>query len=148
MHFVFLTLGYTPDLYGGGYRYATEVAELLARRGHEVHALYPKPDERLPARELRNGVKLHRLARGTGGFLSRWRTTNRVASGRAQKLLAEARQPTLLISHHAYLGPALRGRRHCTTSRSVGLGTPFLPPRDSPVLAAADDGPVRAGRDG
>jgi len=114
MRFVFLTLGYTPDLDGGGYRYATEVAELLARRGHEVHALYPNPDERLPARELRNGVQLHRLARGTGGFLSRWRTANRAASGRAQKLLAEARQPTLLFSHHAYLGPALKGRRHCT----------------------------------
>lgn len=112
MRFVFLTLGYTPDLDGGGYRYATEVAELLARRGHEVHALYPNPDERLPARERRNGVELHRLVRGCGGFLRRWRAANRAASGRVQELLQEARQPTLLFSHHAYLEPALRGTRY------------------------------------
>ncbi len=112
MRFVFLTLGYTPDLDGGGYRYATEVAELLARRGHEVHALYPTPDDRLPARERRNGVELHRLARGAGGFLSRWRAANRAASERVGELLASATGPTLLFSHHAYLEPALRGGRY------------------------------------
>ncbi len=109
MRFVFLTLGYTPDLDGGGYRYATEVAELLASRGHEVHALYPNPDEKLPARERRRGVELHRLPRGEGGFLSRWWSANRAARVRVEELLRKSDQPTLLFSHHAYLEPALRG---------------------------------------
>lgn len=109
MRFVFLTLGYTPDLDGGGYRYATEVAELLAARGHEVHAVYPNPGEQLPARERRNGVELHRLARGEGSFLKRWRTANRAARATVNELLSEATAPTLLFSHHAYLEPALRG---------------------------------------
>lgn len=109
MRFVFLTLGYTPDLDGGGYRYATEVAQLLAARGHEVHALYPNPDEKLPARERRRGVELHRLPRGEGGFLSRWRAANGAARIRVEELLREVTQPTLLFSHHAYLEPALRG---------------------------------------
>ncbi len=112
MRFVFLTLGYTPDLDGGGYRYATEVAELLAARGHEVHALYPSPDDALPDRELRRNVSLHRLPRGQGGFVSRWRSANRAARARVKDLLASAGEPTLLFSHHAYLGPALRGWRH------------------------------------
>jgi glycosyltransferase involved in cell wall biosynthesis len=109
MRFVFLTLGYTPDLDGGGYRYATEVAELLAARGHEVHALYPNPDEKLPTRERRRGVELHRLSRGKGGFLSRWRAANRAARTRVNELLRVGSQSTLLFSHHAYLEPALRG---------------------------------------
>jgi glycosyltransferase involved in cell wall biosynthesis len=109
MRFVFLTLGYTPDLDGGGYRYATEVAELLAARGHEVHALYPTPDESLPARESRRGVELHRLTRGEGGFLRRWRAANRAVRQRVVELLAGQGGPTLLFSHHAYLEPALRG---------------------------------------
>ncbi len=109
MRFVFLTLGYTPDLDGGGYRYATEVAELLAARGHEVHALYPTPDESLPARESRRGVELHRLTRGEGGFLRRWRAANRAVRQRVYELLAGQGGPTLLFSHHAYLEPALRG---------------------------------------
>lgn len=109
MRFVFLTLGYTPDLDGGGYRYATEVAELLAARGHEVHALYPNPDVKLPSRERRRGVELHRIPRGEGGFVSRWRAANRAARVCVEGLLREATQPTLLFSHHAYLEPALRG---------------------------------------
>lgn len=109
MRFVFLTLGYTPDLDGGGYRYATEVAELLAARGHEVHALYPTPDESLAARERRRGVELHRLTRGEGGFLRRWRAANRAVRQRVVELLKGQGEPTLLFSHHAYLEPALRG---------------------------------------
>lgn len=109
MRFVFLTLGYTPDLDGGGYRYATEVAQLLAAHGHEVHALYPTPDESLAAREHRRGVELHRLARGEGGFLRRWRAANRAVRQRVVELLAGQGGPTLLFSHHAYLEPALRG---------------------------------------
>ncbi len=107
MRFVFLTLGYTPDLDGGGYRYATEVAELLAVRGHEVHAVYPNPGEH-PAREYRSGVELHRVDRGTGGFRTRWKAANRRARDVVQSLL-ETPSPLLLFSHHAYLAPALAG---------------------------------------
>lgn len=109
MRFVFLSLGYAPDLDGGGYRYATEVAELLSARGHEVHVLYPNPDEQFVSRERRRGVELHRLPRGGGGFLKRWRAANRTARQRVIELLREGTGPTLLFSHHAYLEPALHG---------------------------------------
>jgi glycosyltransferase involved in cell wall biosynthesis len=109
MRFVFLTLGYTPELDGGGYRYATEVAELLAARGHEVHALYPMPEGDFDPRERRRGVELHRLPRSEGGFFRRWRTVNRAVRRRVMELLQTVGTPTLLFSHHAYLEPALRG---------------------------------------
>jgi len=67
MRFVFLTLGYHPDLDGGGYRYATEIAERLAGLGHEVHAIYPNPKNQLPAEAVREGVHLHRAPDGTAG---------------------------------------------------------------------------------
>jgi len=108
MRFIFLTLGFTPDLDGGGYRYATEVAELLASRGHEVHALFPEVDQSRPARERRAGVELHRLPRGTGGFFARWRRANHAARARVAELLAASDAPTLVFSHHAYFGPAAR----------------------------------------
>lgn len=107
MRFVFLTLGYAPDLDGGGYRYATEVAELLAARGHEVHAVYPNPGD-WPARERRSGVELHRVERGTGGFRTRWKAAHRRAREVVRSLLADP-QPLLLFSHHAYLARAVAG---------------------------------------
>ena len=112
MRFIFLTLGYTPDLDGGGYRYATEVAELLASRGHEVHAVYPNPGEQLSATELRNGVHLHRVPRNGAGFLGRWRNAN---AGARDCVVSILRTPskTLLFSHHAYMSPAVKGMRHC-----------------------------------
>ena len=106
---LFLTLGYTPDLDGGGYRYATEVAELLAARGHEVHALYPNPGNELPAEETRRNVRLHRIARPAGGFYAGFRAANRGARACLQTLLTASREPTLLFLHQAYLSPALRG---------------------------------------
>ena len=111
MRFIFLSLGYTPDLDGGGYRYATEVAELLARRGHEVHAIYPNPGETLPATECRKGVHLHRVARTGSGFLNRWRAAN---SGARDCVCSILRTPssTLLFSHHAYMSPSVKGLRH------------------------------------
>lgn len=108
MRIVFLTLGYTPDLDGGGYRYATEVAELMARRGHSVHAIYPNPGDTLPPREQRSGVELHRLARTGGGFRARWRSANAGARESVRQLLQD-QTPTLIFSHHAYLAPALEG---------------------------------------
>lgn len=111
MRFIFLTLGYTPDLDGGGYRYATEVAELLARRGHEVHAIYPNPGETLPTTELRRGVNLHRVARRGSGFLTRWRAANSGAKDCVDSILRTPSR-TLLFSHHAYLSPSVKGLRH------------------------------------
>lgn len=106
---IFLTLGYTPDLDGGGYRYATEVAELLAARGHEIHAIYPNPRPELPEEEIRRGVHLHRIPRPAGGFYAGFRTANRGARARLRSLLADSAGPSLLFLHQAYLSPALRG---------------------------------------
>lgn len=112
MRFVFLTLGYTPDLDGGAFRYATEVAERLAARGHEVHAVYPNPSKHLPERDERAGVVLHRVGRGAGGFISRWRAALSSAQAVVEGLLASPRPPTLLFSHHAYLAGALKPWPH------------------------------------
>ena len=106
---IFLTLGYTPDLDGGGYRYATEVAELLAARGHEIHAVYPNPRPELPAEEVRRGVHLHRIQRPAGGFYAGFRTANRGVRACLRNLLTDSRSPSLLFLHQAYLSPALRG---------------------------------------
>jgi glycosyltransferase involved in cell wall biosynthesis len=108
MRYIFLTLGYTPDIDGGGYRYATEVAELLAARGREVHALYPRPKPELPERERRAGVELWRTPRPGGGFFANWRAANRGVRANLSKLLADP-QPTFILSHHAYLAPAAKG---------------------------------------
>ncbi len=112
MRFIFMTLGYTPDLDGGGYRYATEVAELLAGRGHEVHAIYPNPGETLPATEVQKGVRLHRLPRNGTGFLSRWRAANAEAKTCIASILRTPSK-SLLFSHHAYMSPSVRGLKHC-----------------------------------
>lgn len=109
MRFLFLTLGYSPDIDGGGYRYATEVAELLARRGHEVHAVFPNPGNLFPAKEIRKDVALYRLAKASGGFLGNFRAANQAAHARVREILEVSRAPTLIFSHHAYLDPALVG---------------------------------------
>lgn len=106
--FIFLTLGYTPDLDGGGYRYATEVAETLARRGHEVHALYPNPKNAFPPRETRNGVHLHRVPKAPGGFYAGFKSANRDCRTEIRQLLEASRKRTLLFLHQAYLAPALK----------------------------------------
>jgi glycosyltransferase involved in cell wall biosynthesis len=110
MRFVFLTLGYHPDLDGGGYRYATEVAERLAALGHEVHAVYPNPRNALPSSEFRNGVQLHRVTDGTGSFFANWRSENAEARRVLDRLLAPGSPRTLLATHQAYFESAARGR--------------------------------------
>ncbi len=106
MRFVFLTLGYHPDLDGGGYRYATEIAERLAVRGHEVHAIYPNPKNLLPAEGFRQGVHLHRTPDGSAGFLANYRSENSAAHLKLVELLAPGSPRTLLATHQAYFGPA------------------------------------------
>lgn len=106
MRFVFLTLGYHPDLDGGGYRYATEIAERLADRGHEVHAIYPNPRNQLPPEAVRQRVHLHRTPDGTAGFLANYRSENSAAHLKLVELLAPGSPRTLLATHQAYFGPA------------------------------------------
>jgi glycosyltransferase involved in cell wall biosynthesis len=107
MRFVFLTLGYHPDTVGGGWRYAAEVAERLAQRGHSVSVVCQNTEAALPDTEIRRGVRLVRFPRGSGGFFRKWRHENRLAQGILGRLSAEAPEPALLGLHHAYLQPAL-----------------------------------------
>jgi len=110
MRFVFLTLGYHPDLDGGGYRYATEVAERLAARGHEVHAIYPNPKNAFAEEESRHGVHLHRVRDGTGSFFANWRSENAGARAILARLLPTGHARTLVATHQAYFEAAARGR--------------------------------------
>lgn len=111
MRFVFLTQGYHPDIDGGAYRYAAEVAEVLASRGHEVHALAKNPENKLPDSEFRNGVHLHRLRSPGGGFLKNWSGVVAAADAELEKLLTLPGR-TLILSHHAYFEKALKNIRH------------------------------------
>jgi glycosyltransferase involved in cell wall biosynthesis len=110
MRFVFLTLGYHPDIDGGAYRYAAEVAEVLAGRGHEVHALTKNPDGTHPAEEVRNGVRIRRITGPGGGFLRNWSGIV-TESRRCLEALRILPGATRVVSHHAYFERALRGVR-------------------------------------
>ena len=109
MRFAFLTLGYHPDLLGGAFRYATELAERLAARGHTVEVFSPNPGNALPWQESRAGVSLRRFPNVHGLFALNWRREN----ARARVLLAEALQgakgPVLVGCHHAFFAPCLAG---------------------------------------
>lgn len=107
MRFVFLTLGYHPDQIGGGYRYVTCVAERLASRGHEVHAVYPAPHGGPAAVVEQRGVTCHRFPNGSGNFISNWLRENRSARQRIRALAASAVEPGILISAHAFHGLAV-----------------------------------------
>jgi glycosyltransferase involved in cell wall biosynthesis len=117
MHFTFITLGYHPDLDGGGYRYAAALAESLSRRGHRVEVISSNVNNELPSVEDVAGVKVYRLRGMSGGipFWSNWLTRNRALS----RLLHEKDQASngtpawdILISHHTYFGKAVRRWPH------------------------------------
>jgi len=107
MRFLFLTLGYHPDTIGGGWRYAAEVAERLAGRGHAVSVICQNTEANLPATEIRRGVALHRFARGSGSFFTKWRRENRQAQDLLTRLRSESSAAVLIATHHAYLQAAL-----------------------------------------
>lgn len=108
MRFVFLTLGYHPDTDGGAYRYAAEVAEVLAGRGHAVEVITKAPDQTLPVQETRNGVRLHQVRGPGGGFRRNW--SGVVDAAKAElKVCHNPSKPDLVASHHAYFERALRG---------------------------------------
>lgn len=112
MRFLFVTLGYHPDLAGGAYRYASELAEGLAARGHSVVVLTPNPGDRLPASEVRHGVHVHRLPGGPGPSWTHRRTRNRAARVLLEALAREPGGPPLTGLHHAYLAPSLAVAPH------------------------------------
>lgn len=104
MRFIFLSLGYHPDLVGGAYRYVTEVASRLAARGHEVHVLHPAPPGRTEGVEIRRQVRLHRFPNGDGWFLQNWRQENR----HVRRLLGSlASSSTLIVATHAFFSPSV-----------------------------------------
>jgi len=105
MRFLFLTLGYHPDLIGGAYRYAAELAERLAGRGHAVEIILPAPEGKPPGTEERAGVRLHWFANARGSAWANWRSENRAA---ADLLRARLQPGTLVGFHHAFFAPCLR----------------------------------------
>ncbi len=109
MHFVFLTLGYHPDLAGGAYRYVAEVAQRLAARGHEVDVICPNPENRLAAEETRAEVRLHRYRDEAGFFYRNWRREIRSARDLLTKIIDSARGPILVINCHAFFEPVPAG---------------------------------------
>ncbi len=60
MKVLFISTLYPPHIIGGAEKAAAQLAEALARRGHEVVvvSLHPEPEE---AVEVRNGVRVYRL---------------------------------------------------------------------------------------
>jgi glycosyltransferase involved in cell wall biosynthesis len=106
MRFVFLTLGYHPDLVGGAYRYVAQVAERLAARDHTVDVICPNPSNRLAAQETRAGVQLHRFPDAEGFFWLNWRKENAAAISLLE-LLSKTGDKTLLLCCHGYFEPTL-----------------------------------------
>jgi len=108
MRFLFLTIGYHPDIVGGAWRYAAEIAERLAARGHAVDVLCQNPERALPETETRRGVRLHRFAKASGPFFTKWRRENTEATAIAKQLLGRTSGAVLVCAHHSYLAPTLR----------------------------------------
>lgn len=104
MHFVFLALGYHPDLVGGAYRYAAELGVRLAANGHGVDVIMPNPENRLPARETRDGVGLHRYRDEKGGGWRSWKKENGAAMDLMRALCCSK---TLVGCHQAFFEPCL-----------------------------------------
>ena len=112
MRFIFLTLGYSPDLIGGAYRYVTEVAERLAARGHRVDVICPNPDgSRHPESELRAGVQLHRHPNRAGAPWRNWWQENADAQATLRRLTSEQTEPALAVVCHAYFRAPARSNR-------------------------------------
>lgn len=109
MKFVFLTLGYHPDLTGGACRYVAEAAERLAAREHRVEVICPNPGDQFAGRETRRGVGLFRYPSGRWFFARNWRQENAWARALLRERLAQPGAPALLVQAHAYFTPALAG---------------------------------------
>lgn len=109
MRFVCVSLGYHPDLVGGAWRVAASQCEGLAARGHDVEVITVHPGGELPTIEERAGVRIKRCDAGSGGFRRKWKAANAAVRQAVHTRIAASSQPTLVIQHHAYLGPATRG---------------------------------------
>lgn len=110
MKFVFLTLGYHPDLAGGAYRYVAEAAERLAARQRCVEVICPNPGDQLAGRETRRGVGLFRYAGGRSFSARNWRLENARAGALLRERLAQPGASALVVQAQAYFTPALAGR--------------------------------------
>lgn len=108
VHFVFTTLGYHPDITGGAFRYVTELAEGLARRGHKLQAIYPSIDDSGPRKstEHRNGVILHRFRIQHAAFWHNWLDRNSAARERL-KIIRHDDPGAAIISCHGYFASAV-----------------------------------------
>jgi len=121
MRFIFLTLGYHPDLVGGAYRYVAEVAERLAARGHGVEVICPNPDEAgLPAEEVRAGVRLHRYPNGQGAPWTNWWQENARARALLRRITDEPAGPALVVVCHAYFTTPRPGTQSPVVSLFTG----------------------------
>lgn len=121
MHFVFTTLGYHPDQAGGAFRYVTELAEGLARRGHNLVVIYPSTEASASRtiEEVRNGVHLHRFSVQSAAFFSNWFARNQAALGFIQKIRHEDPQ-CILVSCHGYFGRAVARSKQPIVSLFTG----------------------------
>jgi glycosyltransferase involved in cell wall biosynthesis len=104
MHFIFLTLGYHPDLVGGAYRFVTELAVRLAKK-NLVDVITPNPGPALGSHETRAEVEIHRYPNATGFFFQNWRRENEAAEAIMRDLLSESAVPVMVVNCHAFFGP-------------------------------------------
>ncbi len=106
MRLAVLTLGVHPDLIGGAYRYVTEISQGLARRGHGVDVICPKPIASLPTEEIVSGLRVRRFPNASGFFFNNWRQENRAARALLKEILD--RDPTtIVLICHAYFAPLI-----------------------------------------
>lgn len=114
MRFLFLSPGYHPEVLGGPCRFASELAQHLSTRGHEVHVITCHPDGQLGDVELRKGVRIYRFTDPGEHPLQNHAAVNRESRYRLRQLLHVSNIATLLVSHHPYFIPTLRSHDHVT----------------------------------
>lgn len=117
MKFLFFTPGYHPDIPGGAWRVASELAVRLAARDHQVDVITNHPGSPFEARETRDGVHLHRV--GPEHRQAWWPAhgrRNREASRVARALVGGGADFLPVVgTHHAYFESAV-----------AGLGIPWI----------------------
>lgn len=117
LRFLFVTPGYHPDIPGGAWRVAQELATRLAGNGNEVHVVatsaLPDGDDL----EWRDGVCLHWIHHRSSvrGFPAR-SGRNRAALRVCEDLMSSGGERFTVGVHHAYYEPAMARLRHSWTA--------------------------------